>query len=170
MPDRLIRPASGGFILASLLLALLLALMPVGRVPWAPDPLALVLVFWAVHAPRRVGLGVAFIFGLALDVHQAALLGQHALAYAVLVYGAIMLHRRVRWFASLSQALHLLPLFAAAHLIVLALRMLGGAPFPGWQALAAPLIEAVLWPFVGALLQAPQRRAAGAGVGVGRKR
>jgi rod shape-determining protein MreD len=37
-----------------------------------------------VHQPLRVGIGAAFFFGLAMDVHQAALLGQHALAYTTL--------------------------------------------------------------------------------------
>jgi rod shape-determining protein MreD len=53
----------------------------VGACAWLPDLLALVLVFWSVHQPLRVGVGAAFVFGLLMDVHQAALLGQHALAY-----------------------------------------------------------------------------------------
>jgi rod shape-determining protein MreD len=116
-------------------------------------------VFWSIHQPRRVGLGVAFIFGLVLDVHQASLLGQHALAYAVLIYGAIMAHRRIRWFSVPAQALQLLPLFALAHAITIVLRLIGGAVFPGWLVLLAPILEAALWPLVSVLLLAPQRRA-----------
>ena len=49
-----------------------------------PTSLALVLVFWNVHQPRRVGVGLAFVFGLLMDVHDGAVLGQHALAYTLL--------------------------------------------------------------------------------------
>ena len=157
--QQLLLPASPGFIWGSLLAALMLDLLPLGRVPWMPDFLAVVLVFWSIHQPRRVGLAVAFVFGLALDVHQASLLGQHALAYTVLIYCAIMIHRRILWFSVPGQALQLLPLFALAHAITILLRLIGGAMFPGWQVLLGPVLEAALWPIVSVLLLAPQRRA-----------
>jgi rod shape-determining protein MreD len=155
----LLLPASPTFIWITLLLALLLDLLPLGRVVWMPDFLAVVLVFWSVHQPRRVGLAVAFVFGLMLDVHQGALLGQNALSFSVLIYFANMLHRRILWFPLLMQAVQLLPLFVAAHAITVALRLVvGGAP-PGWYVLLAPLLEAALWPVLSVLLLAPQRRA-----------
>ena len=101
----LLLPASPAFIWGSLLVALMLNLLPLGRVLWMPDFLAVVLVFWNIHQPRRIGLGVAFVFGLLLDVHQASLLGQHALAYTVLIYCAIMIHRRILGFSGPGQAL-----------------------------------------------------------------
>ncbi|HPP97980.1 MAG: rod shape-determining protein MreD [Burkholderiales bacterium 68-10] len=157
--EQLLLPARPGFIWGSLLMALMLNLLPLGRVPWMPDFLAVVLVFWSIHQPRRVGLAVAFVFGLVLDVHQASLLGQHALAYAVLIYFAIMVHRRILWFSVPGQALQLMPLFAAAHAITVVLRLIGGAIFPGWPVVLAPVLEALMWPIVGWLLLAPQRRA-----------
>lgn len=156
---QLLLPASPVFIWGSLLAALMLDLLPIGRVAWRPDFLAIVLVFWNVHQPRRVGLGAAFIFGLCLDVHQASLLGQHALAYVVLIYFAIMIHRRILWFSVPGQAVQLIPLFAAAHAITIVLRLIGGSPFPGWSVLLAPVLEAALWPIVSLILLAPQRRA-----------
>ncbi len=157
--QQLLLPANPFFIWGSLLLALLLNMLPLGRVSWMPDVLALVLVFWSVHQPLRVGIGAAFVFGLAMDVHQAALLGQHALAYTALSFFAITIHRRLLWFSVPSQAVQVLPLFVAAHAIELAVRMLAGGVFPGFTALLAPLIEALLWPVVSVALLAPQRRA-----------
>ena len=155
----LLLPANPVFIWGSLLIAMLLNMLPLGRTAWLPDFLALVLVFWSVHQPLRVGIGAAFVFGLAMDVHQAALLGQHALAYTALSYFAITIHRRLLWFSVPSQALQVFPLFAAAHAIELAVRMLAGGIFPGWTAFLAPLVEAMLWPVVSVLLLVPQRRA-----------
>ncbi|MCK9516617.1 MAG: rod shape-determining protein MreD [Ottowia sp.] len=154
----LLLPPRLWFIWASLLVALMIDLLPLGRLLWMPDFLAVTLVFWAVHQPRRIGMVVAFCFGLVLDVHEASLLGQHALAYTVLIYFAIMLHRRIQWFAVADQALQLLPLFFLTRIITIVLRLLGGATFPGWEVLLAPVLEMLLWPLASALLLAPQRR------------
>ncbi len=155
----LLLPVNPVFIWVSLLVALLLNLLPWGRWAGMPDLLAVVLVFWNVNQPRRVGVGVAFVFGLIIDVHQGALLGQHALAYTLLSFFAITVHRRLLWFPLLSQAAQILPLFVAAHAVSLLVRLVAGAAFPGWSLAIAPLIEAALWPLVSVLLLAPQRRA-----------
>jgi len=157
--DQLLLPVNPFFITITLLGALLLQMLPGGRLPAAPDLLALVLVFWNVHQPRRVGVGFAFAFGLIMDIHQGAVLGQHALAYTLLSYLAISVHRRVLWFSLPVQALHVLPVFFAAHAVSMVARLLVGGMFPGWLVLLAPLFEALLWPVVVVLLLAPQRRA-----------
>jgi rod shape-determining protein MreD len=157
--NQLLLPASPLFIVLSLLAALAFNLLPLGRQPALPDLLALTLAFWAVHQPRRIGVGVGFTFGLLMDVHQGALLGQHALAYALLAFGAIALHRRLLWFTLPQQAVQVLPLFIAAHAVSLLVRLAAGDLFPGWALFLAPLIEAALWPLASLLLLAPQRRA-----------
>jgi rod shape-determining protein MreD len=157
--QQLLLPANPLFIWGSLLLALVANMLPLGRTPWLPDIVAVVLVFWSVHQPQRVGIGVAFFFGLLMDVHQTALLGQHALAYTALSFLAITIHRRLLWFSVPSQAVQVLPLFVAAHAIELALRLITGGAFPGFNILLAPLIEALLWPVISVILLAPQRRA-----------
>jgi rod shape-determining protein MreD len=155
----LLLPANPLFIWGSLFAALMINMVPIGRTAWMPDMVALALVFWSVHQPLRVGIGAAFVFGLAMDVHQAALLGQHALAYTALSFFAITIHRRLLWFTVPSQAVQVFPLFAAAHAIALAIRMIAGGIFPGWEIVLAPVLEAVLWPVVSVVLLAPQRRA-----------
>ena len=154
----LLLPARPLFIAFSLLVALLLNMLPLGRQPAMPDCLALVLVFWNVHQPRRVGVGVAFLFGILMDVNEGALLGQHALAYTLLSYFAIFIHRRLLWFPVPSKAVQVLPLFVDAHAVSLAVRLLAGDMFPGWNIALAPLVEALLWPIATLLLLAPQRR------------
>ena len=161
--QQLLLPANPFFIWGSLALALALNMLQNmglwGRAAWTPDLLALVLVFWSVHQPQRVGIGAAFVFGILMDVHQSALLGQHALAYTVVSFFAITIHRRLLWFTVPSQALQVLPLFAASHAIELASRMATGGSFPGFLMLLAPLIESLLWPVVSVVLLLPQRRA-----------
>ncbi|HEY2925835.1 rod shape-determining protein MreD, partial [Piscinibacter sp.] len=139
--------------------AFALNIIPLGRNPAMPDFMALVLVFWNVHQPRRVGIGLAFMFGLMMDVHDAAILGQHALAYSLLSFFAITIHRRLRWFTVPSQAVQILPLFLAAHAVSFIVRMIAGGMLPGWELLLAPVFESLLWPLATLLLLAPQRRA-----------
>jgi rod shape-determining protein MreD len=156
--EALLLPANPFFIGFTLLAAFVVSLLPLGRHPALPDLLALVLVFWNVHQPRRVGVGVAFVFGLLIDVHEGALLGQHALAYTLLSFVAITIHRRLLWFGLAEQALQIVPLFLAAHGVSMAVRLATGGMFPGWTILLAPLAEALLWPVATLLLLAPQRR------------
>lgn len=156
--QQLLLPVSPFFMWASLVAALLVNMVPIGRAVWMPDLLALVIVFWGVHQPARVGIGAAFVFGLCMDVHQSSMLGQHALSYTTLGFFAITIHRRLLWYPVLSQALQVLPLFALSQVIEVITRMIGGGVFPGWTVLISPAIEAALWPLATALLLAPQRR------------
>ena len=157
--DQLLMPVNPLFVGLTLLFAFALNIVPLGRVPAMPDFVAVVLVFWNVHQSRRVGVGLAFAFGLMMDVHDGAVLGQHALAYTLLSFFAIAIHRRLLWFTVPSQAVQILPLFFAAHAVSLIVRMIAGGMFPGWQLLLAPVFEALLWPVATWLLLAPQRRA-----------
>ncbi len=161
--QQLLLPANPLFIWGSLLAALATNMVMNmglwGRAAWTPDVLAVVLVFWCVHQPLRIGVGIAFFFGLAMDVHQAALMGQHALAYSLLAFFAIAVHRRLLWFPVGHQALQVLPLFVACSVVQLLVRLMHAGMFAGWSALLAPLLEAALWPIMTALLLAPQRRA-----------
>ena len=156
--DQLLLPVNPLCVWGTLLAALAFNLVPLGRQPAMPDLLALALVFWNVHQPRRVGVGAAFAFGLLMDVHDGAMLGQHALAYTLLSFFAVAIHRRLLWFTVPSQAVQILPLFFAAHAVSLLVRMLAGGMFPGWELLLAPVFQSLLWPLACWLLLAPQRR------------
>ncbi len=161
--QQLLLPAKPLFIWGSFLTALALNMLQNmglwGRAAWLPDWVALALVFWTIHQPQRVGMVAAFLLGLSMDVHQSALLGQHALGYTALSFLAIGIHRRILWFSVPSQAAQILPLLVAAHALTLVVRLLAGGDFPGWPILLAPIIEALLWPLVSVLLLLPQRQA-----------
>jgi rod shape-determining protein MreD len=161
--QQLLLPANPLFVLLTLVAALLTNMVAnmslVGNAAWMPDLLALVLVFWCVHQPRLVSIGVAFFLGVVTDVHQSALLGQHALTYTALGFMALMMHRRLLWFTVPSQAMQVLPMFVVAHALELIVRMMSGSLFAGWMLLLAPMMEALLWPVVSVILLAPQRRA-----------
>ena len=77
--EYLLLPASRAYIAFTILLAVVLNIMPWGRDYGIPDFLALVLVFWNVHQPRKVGIGIGFLLGLLMDVHSSSALGERAM-------------------------------------------------------------------------------------------
>jgi len=124
-----------------------------------PDFLALLLLYWCIKEPRYVGVGVAWLFGLLMDVGDATLFGQHALAYAVLAYAAEYFRRRVLRFPLWQQAAQVAVLLVLTAALVLLVRFFGGAPPPRWTYALPPLVGALLWPVISVVLQWPQRPA-----------
>lgn len=155
--SEILRPVNPWFILISLSAALLFKLLPLDRSWITPDLLALVLVFWNIRQPRRIGIGAAWCFGAVIDVHTASVFGEHALAYTLLSYFAITIHRRVMWFSPVMQAAHIFPLLLAAQAITVAIRVMFGGMFPGPWIFAESALTAALWPLIQFLLLAPQK-------------
>ena len=143
--SRILQPVRPLFILLSLLVALALDFVPNAAWPWMPDWVALVIVFWSIREPRRVGMGSGFILGLAMDVADSSLMGQHALAYVLAAYVASALSRRILWFPLGKQALHVLPLLLMVQLVQFAVRAMPGTSLPGLSYFLGPLFGALLW-------------------------
>ncbi|HUL91839.1 MAG TPA: rod shape-determining protein MreD [Burkholderiales bacterium] len=157
-PERILLPVKVSYMALTVVLALLFNLMPWNDLVGVPDMAALVLAFWCVHQPRKMGIGIAWLVGLVMDAGNGALLGQHAFAYAFLAFGAIALHRRILWFSLWQQAAHVLPLLLASQALMLGVRLAAGGAFPGPMYFAGSLTAAALWPTATFLLLLPQRR------------
>ena len=157
---RILLPARGWFVYLSLCAALALNLIPFGRLPGIPDWLALTLVFWCIHQPLKVGMGAGFFFGLVIDVANGSVMGQHALAYVLLAFAAGALSRRILWFPVAQQALHVLPLLLGAQLVMLLIRLVVGAEFPGVLYFLSSFVATLLWHPLNYVLLLPQYRAA----------
>jgi rod shape-determining protein MreD len=151
-------PVKPGFIALTLAGALVINVLPWSGV-WLivrPDLVALTLLYWCVHEPRRIGFTVAFTLGLMMDTADASLFGQHALSYSVLAYAGIVLHRRVQSFSGRNQMLHVIALLLANDVIVLFIRVLAGSGLPGYSYFTGSLIAGALWPLMCAVLRLPQ--------------
>ena len=152
-------PVKPTFIVVTFVAAAMLNMMPwTGLAAWLrPDFVALVLLYWIIDQPRLVGFTAAFTLGLLMDVAEGALLGQHALSYTILAYAAIAFNRRVRMFSAVSQIVHVVPLLLVNDLVVLGVRLLAGAEFPGYRYFLGSVVAGALWPVVSLLLKLPQR-------------
>src|SRR6516225_3786708 len=154
-PEEILRPVKRWFIALTLFLALLANLAPLSGVAMVlrPDFLALVLLYWCIQEPRFVGVAIAWCVGLVMDVGDATLFGQHALAYAFLAYAGDYFRRRVLRFPLWQQAVQVAVLLGLCAGLVLLVRIVGGAPMPRWTYAVPPITGALLWPLVSVLLQ-----------------
>jgi rod shape-determining protein MreD len=151
-------PFSRLYIWITILVIWLVSLLPWRLWPAAPDLLLLVLGFWCLNEPRRIGMPVAFFFGLLMDVHDSALLGGQALSYTLVAYGIELLRRRLVRFNAIVQAVHLLPVFLVAETVSRLFYAWLSGEWPGWGWLWSALFTVILWPLADFLLHLPQRR------------
>lgn len=151
----LARPPSGQFIAMTLFVALMLNLLPWqgSALLLRPDFVLLLLIFWAVHQPLRIGMAAAWSLGLVMDVADGALLGQYALAYSIAVFFTLVLHRRIGAFGLWPQALHIFSLLLVSQILVLLTHLLSGAAFIGWGYFLASITGTLLWPPLSLLVQ-----------------
>jgi rod shape-determining protein MreD len=158
-PEEILLPAKPWFVLFTLLCGLVANALPVSGAALLlkPDFLALILLYWCIQEPRLIGVGIAWSVGLLMDVTDATVFGQHALAYAVLAYAAEYFRRRVLRFPLWQQAAQVAVLLLACSALVLVIRVVGGAPTPRWTYAVGPLVGAFLWPLITVVLQWPQR-------------
>lgn len=144
----------------SLLLALCLQVMPLPDVwlIWRPDWLGLILIYWCVIAPQRVGVFHGFLLGLLLDLIEGAPLGQNALVMALVAFLALLVYQRMRAYALVQQAVLVFVLLGIAQLLEQWLRTIFGPFVINLAFLLPALIGAVLWPWFYTLLQVLRRR------------
>ncbi|UCD69297.1 MAG: rod shape-determining protein MreD [Betaproteobacteria bacterium] len=152
-------PAKPAYVALSFFVAFMLNMLPLTG--WVlmirPDFVAAVLLYWAIQHPRKVGFTPVFLLGLAMDVADGSLFGQHALAYCVLTAAGITLHRRISLFGLRGQMLHILGILLVAQLIVLMVRIAADNAFPGWWYFLPSVSGSLLWPLVCHFVALPLR-------------
>ncbi|HEC19699.1 MAG TPA: rod shape-determining protein MreD [Gammaproteobacteria bacterium] len=142
------RHHGGATLLLTFIGALMLQMLPLPEwaQPLRPDWVALVLIYWCIALPDRVGVGIGWLAGLMLDVAHGALLGQNALALAVVAYLAIRLHQRIRVFPLWQQAVSALLLVTLHLMLVLWLKGATGQSAETWAYWLPALTSMLLWP------------------------
>ena len=153
------RKHGSGVIVATFLLALVLTVapMPDWLRPIRPDWVGLVLIYWCLALPDRVGVGTGWFAGLLVDLLTGSLLGQHAMALAVIAWLTLRLHQRIRLFPVLQQALIILVLLVLHQLLALWVDRFIGRPGPPWYYWAPSLIGMLLWPLIYVALRGLRR-------------
>ncbi|MCH8261465.1 MAG: rod shape-determining protein MreD [Gammaproteobacteria bacterium] len=152
---------TGGWILfISLLIAFLLTALPLPHWAddWRPAWVAMVLIYWCMALPERIGIGIAWCMGLLLDVQQGALLGQNALGLALIAYFVIQIHKRFRLFPLVQQSC--LVGFIIIFYLLISSWVTGimGIPPKTWTYWMPAISSMVLWPWLFVILRDIRRQ------------
>ncbi len=147
-------------ILLSFFIAYLLAIVPFPE--WAmnyrPEWVPMILIYWAMALPYRVGIGSAWAAGLVLDVLEGSTLGVNALALVVVAYVALSLHLRMRMFSTLKQSGLVLALVGLNLMLCNWLQIVTGQTVSSnLMFLMAAVTSAVIWPSLFQLLRQIRR-------------
>ncbi len=141
------RKTSGWVLPVSMLLALLLGLVPLpaSMQPLRPYWLALVLAYWVLEEPEKIGLGVAFVLGLVADLAFGGLIGEQAMRLVILAFILDRFRPRMRFFPMSQQALAVGGLLLNDRVVSLVIHVVLGAVQLPWTYWVAPLLGMLLW-------------------------
>lgn len=150
----------GGVILLSFVVALALTIMPLPETleVLRPEWVIMVLVYWVMALPQRIGVGIAWILGLLLDVVRDALLGQYAITLALIAFIVINLHQRMRVFPIWQQALAVALLVILQYILVFWIKGMTGELPSFWKMLLPAVSTLVFWTPVYLVLRQIRRR------------
>ncbi len=150
-----IRPRGGFVIIATFVVALLLTILPLPEwmVKFRPEWVALILIYWCMALPQRVGIISGLVLGLLLDTLQGAVLGQHALALVVTAYLTNRVHQQVRVYPMWQQALSVMGLLLLYQLLLLWVNGITGTKSQLWLYWLPTLSSTLLWPWLYLILR-----------------
>ncbi|MEX2489036.1 MAG: rod shape-determining protein MreD [Pseudomonadales bacterium] len=158
-------PWFGGVVIAlSFVIAMILtviampAFVPVELGYLRPEWVVLTLIYWVIALPQRIGILLAWVVGLMVDVLLGSLLGQHALAFIIVAYIASNIYQRLRMFAVWQQSMIVFVIVGLNQLINFWIESIAGvAEWSMWY-LFPSVVSAFLWPWVFLILRYVRRR------------
>lgn len=156
--SHILLPVNYVFLIVSLCVAYILNLLPWGHWIGVPDFVALALIFWCIQQPTRVGMGVAFIMGVLVDVHNATFLGENALAYVILSFLTMTFSQHIKSFPLKRQIVHIFVLLLLARFFQMGIQYVVASRVGGWLSLFDCVTGAIIWPVIVQILLFPQRR------------
>ncbi|MBL4865350.1 MAG: rod shape-determining protein MreD [Pseudomonadales bacterium] len=150
-----LRSSGTWVIVFSLFVAMIFNALPMpSMIEWGkPQWVVLVMVYWVIALPHRVGVTTAWVVGLLLDILEGTVLGQHALALSVIAYFAFIIHLRVRVFPLWQQCLTVFVLIGIYQVIIRVVQgMVSSVPETMMYWLPS-IVSAILWPWLTLLLR-----------------
>ena len=142
-------------VIFSIIVALMLAIapLPAWAEPFRPDWVALTLIYWTVNLPQSFGIVWAWAVGLVLDVAQGTLLGQHALALALIIYVTVKFHLQIRQFPPLQVGATVFALLALYQFVLFWINGVAGVSTPAVNYWGPVLSGSLLWPLATAIFR-----------------
>jgi rod shape-determining protein MreD len=147
----------GGMVIIALtfIAALILTIVPLPQwmAAFRPEWLALVVIYWCMALPHRIGIFTAFSMGIILDVLKGALMGQHALALVVITYLTLKVYQQIRIYPMWQQALSIMGLVILYQVLVMWINGITGSQSSGWIYWLPAISSTLLWPWIYLILR-----------------
>jgi rod shape-determining protein MreD len=146
-------------IFATFLVGLILSQipLPVFLLWYRPEWVALVLIYWVLMLPHRVGLVSAFAMGVLLDIIRGSVLGLNALSLTLIAYLVLLLYKRLRMFPLWQQSMMVMVLVGVNQLLFFWMQGITGTTSGGLHFMLPSLVSALLWPWVYVILHGVRR-------------
>ncbi len=143
-------PHGRPIIIFSFVIAMILTIIPLPDwlAPFRPEWVALTLAYWCMAIPHRVGVISGFTLGIFLDVLKGAVLGQHALALAIMAYLTLKVHQQIRVFPMWQQALSVMGLLVVFQMLVMWINGIVDTKGDSWMYWLPTLSSTLMWPWV----------------------
>ncbi|HET7570853.1 MAG TPA: rod shape-determining protein MreD [Gammaproteobacteria bacterium] len=154
------RPNASWVVVATLLVALILSIwqLPATAIPFWPRWVVLVVIYWCLALPNRIGIGIAWVIGLLLDVLSGTMLGEHALALAVIAFLVLKIHLQVRVFPLWQQTLTVALMIVLYQFMLLWIDGAVGLPAQPLVRWLPVVTSLLIWPWLMSLLRHLRRR------------
>lgn len=140
--------------------ALCLSVLPLAESLQAarPEWVILVLIYWVMAMPHRVGILWAWCIGLIVDVLHGQIIGQSGLILVIVTFFMQHLYQRLRMYLMWQQACVVFLLVGMSEFIkyLIQTAIAGHTPASMMYLLSA-FVSALLWPCVFLLLRAMRR-------------
>lgn len=119
---------------------------------WLPSFTVLALLYWAIHCPQFIGIGLAFIIGLLVDIGTASPLGQHALACILITFLIQQQQRHIILYSYGLQAIAVFIALVCNQFIMMIIRLMHSHQFNGWLGFISAIVGALLWPLLSKIM------------------
>lgn len=146
-------------IFATFLVGLVLSQLPLpGFMVWMrPEWVALVLIYWVMVLPHRVGLTTAFLMGILLDLVRGNVLGLNSLSLLIITFLVLLLYKRLRMFPMWQQSMMVMVLVGINQLLFFWMQSITGTAATGLNFLLPSLVSALIWPWIYVVLHRTRR-------------
>ncbi|TPE52367.1 rod shape-determining protein MreD [Maribrevibacterium harenarium] len=150
---------SGFIFLLTFIVALMLEAMPIPEqfVWYRPEWALLVLLYWIIALPFKVGIGAAWVLGLLVDLLQGSVLGQHSLTYVLIAYVCAVLYKRLRMYLRWQQGVFVFLLVSVNQLVGFWIDHYLGVAEPTLMIFMPAVITGLLWPWCFVILRSVRR-------------
>ncbi|WNO09575.1 rod shape-determining protein MreD [Teredinibacter sp. KSP-S5-2] len=159
MPLHSSQKGLGVFVLLTTLVGLLAAIFPLSSSlkPLRPELLCLLVIYWVIWAPQKVGILYAWLVGLVQDIVEGVVWGGHAMALALVAYVCVVSYQRIRSYSVWHQSLWVFVLVGVHQVVVNWIQGLAGYHSPAQVLLLSILSSAMFWPLLFICLRQLQR-------------